>query len=139
MGSQCRRSSLAGIVLASTVLIKAAKPELAQAIAPQVRFTDLLLRGDGDVRSGAASMDENTRQIVQRIVISNSDGNFSDPHRQYLQTVITRHTNLPPSEALSRLDQVSAEMKSEADNKKDVGNRARKIGVILGFFTSRRS
>jgi hypothetical protein len=93
------------------------------------RYVDRLLRGDGDVARRGAVIPEETRNVVSRLVLVSPAGDFSPEDRGYLVNVITSQTNLAPDSASQRVDDVSALMKSDAD-------KARKIGIFLGFLTA---
>lgn len=125
-------------MLTSTVLAKAAKTaeQLVDAVGPQVKYADLLLRGDGDMRSGASPIDEDTRKIVEHIVLRNANGDFDARDREYLITVVSSRTSLSPSQASDRVEEVGSDMKADVEKAKDLANRARKVGVVVGFFTA---
>jgi hypothetical protein len=93
------------------------------------RYVDRLLRGDGDVARQGAVVPEETRSVVSRLVLVNPAGNFSEEDRAYLVNLIASQTNLAPDSASQRVEDVSAQMTSDAD-------KARKVGIFLGFLTA---
>lgn len=93
------------------------------------RYVDRLLRGDGDVARQGAVVSDETRNVVSRLVLVNPAGNFSEEDRAYLVNLIASQTNLAPDSASQRVEDVSAQMTSDAD-------KARKVGIFLGFLTA---
>jgi hypothetical protein len=127
-----------GLVFTSPLLSKATKTteDAIKAIGPQVKYADLLLRGDGDVKNSGEPIDENTRKIVERIIVLNPNGDFSERDRSFLQNLVSVRTSFPPSEAAAHVAEVSAEMKADVEAEKVTLNKARKVGVILSFITA---
>lgn len=122
---------IVGMLLTSTILAGSTKAtkELSKNVEPQAKYTDLLVRGDGDVKGGAPPIDASTRQVVEHIVALTPSGDFSERDRNYLLAVVAARTSLAPSDAETRIAEVSAEMKADTEKR-------RKIGVIVGFFTA---
>lgn len=129
---------IVGLTLTSPLLVKASKTteDAIKAIGPQVKYADLLLRGDGDVKNNGAPIDDNTRKIVERIFLLNPNGDFNDRDRVFLQTLVAARTSFPPADAATRVEEVSGEMKADVEAEKAALDKARKAGVILGFITA---
>ncbi len=116
-----------GALLASVSVAKVGSETAQKAVLDQ--NVNRLLRGDGDTRKGAIAIPENMRLAVSSIVARAPDGDFAADDRTYLSNVIASHTGLTPQEADKRVTTVSDKMKDEA-------NKARKAGILLGFFAA---
>lgn len=127
-----------GALLAAPIFSKAAKPveNLVKTIGSQVRYADQILRGQGDAKSNVPTANANTRSVIERIILFTPDGRFKEADRKYLVNVMATHTNWPPAEASQSLAAISQQMKEEFEKTRETADKARRIGVFIGFLTA---
>jgi hypothetical protein len=126
-----------GTALTSDMIMTSkSKMEPTRNPEPHIRFSDWLLRGDGDIKDTGPQIDESTRRVVDHIVAMSPSGDFKDRDRDYLVNVLSARTSLSPPDAERRIAEVAVEMKADAEKERERADRARKVGVILAFFTA---
>jgi hypothetical protein len=124
---------LIGAVLATSGLSAASKGlgiaagSLTSTSDPISATSDLLLRTD---KPGQPSAGDEVRGEISRLLArSVQSGEFKPADRTYLGQVVAGRSGIPQAEAEKRVDEAFDALKAGVD-------RARRIGIILGFLTA---
>jgi hypothetical protein len=124
---------LIGAVMASSGLTGVSKGlasvagSLTSSSDPISATSDLLLRTDKPVQQVGAY--EVRAEISRLLARSMQAGELTAPDRTYLAQVVAARAGIPQAEAEKRVDDAIDALKAGID-------RARRIGIILGFLTA---
>ena len=97
---------------------------------------DNLARGDGSASAVNSGIMEMSRQEISRILLMGAaNGSLSSDDRAYLVRVAAR-ANLAQVDAEKRVDALSEQLKTSADNLRAATETARKGGILLAILTA---
>jgi hypothetical protein len=124
---------LVGAVMATSGLTAASKGlssaagSLTSVSDPISATSDLLLRTEKPVQQvGAFEVRAEISRLLARTIQA---GELSAPDRTYLAQVVATRTGIPQADAEKRVDDTVDALKANVD-------RARRLGIILGFLTA---
>ena len=114
---------------------------LALRVAPNAEpidsGVDNAARGDGNTSAVNSGSIETSRQEISRILLMGAaNGSLSSDDRAYLVRVVAARANLAQADAEKRVDALSEQLKTSADNVRAATETARKGGILLAFLTA---
>jgi hypothetical protein len=114
---------------------------LALRVAPNaepINFgVDNAARGDGNTSAVNSGSIETSRQEISRILLMGAaNGSLSSDDRAYLVRIVAARANLAQADAEKRVDALSEQLKTSADNVRAATEIARKGGILLAFLTA---
>ena len=125
-------SSISGTLKAGADALGGSVKALTQASGPVEIAIDRLVR-----TNGANGPNEAVRASISRIIGSSlENGSISDADKSYLTSQIASVAGISPDEATRRVNDGIAEVNTLANKAKQAAERARKIGIIIGFLSA---
>ena len=125
-------SSIGGTVKAGADVVSGSVKALTQASGPVEIAIDRLVR-----TNGTNGPNEAVRASISRIIGSSvENGSISDADKSYLTSQVASVAGISPDEATRRVNDGIAEVNTLADKAKQAAERARKVGIIIGFLSA---